>query len=188
LRADARRNRDRLLVVAAKAVAADGANTSLEQIARTAGVGVGTLYRHFPSREALIIAIYRREVDQLTGSVDRLLAEHPPDEALRVWMDGFVRYTATKRGMGEALHAAMAANSDVSPNVRARLLDALDRLIAASVNTGTVRADVTGETVLLALGAIWLLPDGPDRDTQAARLLDLLMDGLRAPTRAAPTP
>src|SRR4051794_15174974 len=100
LRSDARRNREKLLAVAAEAFASSGVNASLEEIARQAGVGVGTLYRHFPSREALVAATYRHEVEQLCDSVGDLQASLAPDAALRAWMDGFVHYTAAKRGMG----------------------------------------------------------------------------------------
>lgn len=113
LRSDARRNRESLLAAAAETFAAAGVNASLEEIARRAGVGVGTLYRHFPSRETLVAATYRHEVEQLSDSVGDLQASLAPDAALRAWMDGFVRYTAAKRGMGEALQAVMASDSAI---------------------------------------------------------------------------
>jgi AcrR family transcriptional regulator len=179
LRSDARRNRDKLLVVAAGAFATAGVNASLEEIARQAGVGVGTLYRHFPSREALVAATYRHEVEQLCDSVGELLETLAPDAALRAWMDGFVHYIATKRGMGEALQAVMASDSAIFADTYAKLRGALDALIAAAVEAGTIRPDARGEDVLRALGAIWMIRESEDREEQAARVLDLLMDGLR---------
>jgi AcrR family transcriptional regulator len=179
MRADARRNREKLLGAAATSFASSGVNASLEEIARRAGVGVGTLYRHFPSRDALVAATYRHEVDQLCDSVDGLLASRAPDAALRAWMDGFVGYTATKRGMGEALQSIMASDSELSAPVRARLAEALEALVAAAVAAGAMRPDARPDDVLYALGAIWVLPESPDREEQAGRILDLLMDGLR---------
>jgi AcrR family transcriptional regulator len=179
MRADARRNREKLLSAAATLFASSGVNASLEEIARRAGVGVGTLYRHFPARDALVAATYRHEVDQLCNSVDELLASRAPDAALRAWMDGFLRYTATKRGMGEALQSIMASDSELSAGVRTQLTDALGVLIGAAVAAGVVRPDARPDDVLRALGAIWVLPESPDREQQAGRILDLLMDGLR---------
>jgi len=179
LRSDARRNREKLLAVAAEAFASAGVNASLEEIARKAGVGVGTLYRHFPSREALVAATYRNEVEQLCESVSELQETLAPDAALRAWMDGFVRYIATKRGMGEALQAVMASDSAIFADTYSRLVAALDALLAAAVAAGTIRADARGEDVLRALGAIWMIRDSERREEQAGRVLDLLMDGLR---------
>jgi AcrR family transcriptional regulator len=179
LRSDARRNREKLLAVAAEAFATAGVNASLEEIARQAGVGVGTLYRHFPSREALVAATYRHEVEQLCDSVGALLETLAPDAALRAWMDGFVHYIATKRGMGEALQAVMASDSAIFADTYARLRGALDALIAAAAEAGTIRPDARGEDVLRALGAIWMIRESESREEQAGRVLDLLMDGLR---------
>ncbi len=129
--------------------------------------------------DALVAATYRHEVDQLCDSVDRLLASHAPNAALRAWMDGFLRYTATKRGMGEALQSIMASDSELSARVRAQLTQALDVLVSAAVAAGVVRPDARPDDVLRALGAIWILPESPAREEQARRILDLLMDGLR---------
>jgi AcrR family transcriptional regulator len=178
-RSDARRNRAKLLVAAADAFATAGVHASLEEIARRAGVGVGTLYRHFPSREALVAATYRHEVEQLCDSVGGLQAAMPPDAALRAWMDGFIRYTATKRGMGEALQAVMASDSALYADAYAGLVAALDSLLGAAAAAGTIRPDARGEDVLRALGAIWMIREGARREQQAKRVLDLLMDGLR---------
>jgi AcrR family transcriptional regulator len=179
MRADARKNREKLLGEAAILFAESGVNASLEEIARRSGVGVGTLYRHFPTRDALVAATYQHEVDQLCDSVGGLLASGAPDAALRAWMDGFLRYTATKRGMGEALQSIMASDSELSARVRTRLSEALAVLVGAAVAAGSIRPDARPDDVLRALGAIWILPEGPDREEQAGRILDLLMDGLR---------
>ena len=178
-RSDARRNREKLLAAAADAFATSGVSSSLEEIARQAGVGVGTLYRHFPSREALVVATYRHEVEQLCDSVGDLQATMAPDAALRAWMDGFIRYTAAKRGMGEALQAVMASDSALYADAYAGLVAALDALIGAAVAAGTIRPDARGEDVLRALGAIWMIRESEQREEQAKRVLDLLMDGLR---------
>src|SRR4051812_34105570 len=188
LRSDARRNREKLLAVAAETFATSGVNASLEEIARQAGVGVGTLYRHFPSREALVAATYRHEVEQLCDSVDDLREALAPDAALRAWMNGFVHYTAAKRGMGEALRAVMASDSALYAEAYAKLVGALDSLLAAAAAAGTIRPDARGEDVLRALGAIWMIKDSANRDEQAERVLDLLMDGLRYdPSRRSPS-
>jgi AcrR family transcriptional regulator len=178
-RADARRNREKLLAAAADAFATSGVNASLEEIARQAGVGVGTLYRHFPSREALVAATYRHEVEQLCDSVGELQDAMAPDAALRAWMDGFIHYTAAKRGMGEALQAVMASDSALYADAYARLVAALDALVGAAAAAGTIRPDARGEDVLRALGAIWMIRESEQREEQAKRVLDLLMDGLR---------
>jgi AcrR family transcriptional regulator len=175
LRADARRNREKLLAAAAGAFAEAGTAASLEAIAKRAGVGIGTLYRHFPTREALIEAAYANEVDRLCASAPELLADLPPDEALAAWMDGFVAYAAAKRGMKSALQALGASGSEVFAGARAKLLEAITLLLAAGVDAGTLRADVDAEDVLRAMGSVWLVDDAE----QARTLLRLLMDGLR---------
>jgi AcrR family transcriptional regulator len=175
LRADARRNRDKLLAAATTAFAEAGTDASLEAVAKRAGVGIGTLYRHFPTREALIEAAYRNELERLTGSAPDLVAELEPDAALAEWMDRFVAYAAAKRGMKSALAAVGASHSDVFAGARRQLLDAIAPLLAAGVEAGTLRSDVDAEDVLRAMGAVWLVDDAE----QARTLLRLLMDGLR---------
>jgi len=186
LRPDARRNRDKLIAAATEAFATAGVGTSLEDIARRAGVGIGTLYRHFPSRDALVAAAYRQEVGGLAAAAPALLAEHPPDVALRLWMDRFVGYAATKRGMGEALQAAMASDSELHAEGYAALTGALDALVEAAVAAGAIRADARGDDVLRALGALWMIRDGDDREAVTARTLDLIVDGLRFGAPGAP--
>jgi AcrR family transcriptional regulator len=179
LRADARRNRERLLEVAVRALSQDGPDITLEAIAKEAGVGIGTLYRHFPTREALVEAAYRNELARLCDSVDGLLDALPPDQALRAWMDRFVEYTTTKRGMGEALRALIASGGDPFSHSRDRLTGAVRTLLAAAATAGTLRDDVTAEDVLVSLSGISLATAGPEHHEQAGRLLDLLLDGLR---------
>jgi AcrR family transcriptional regulator len=179
LRADARRNRDRLLAVAVRALSRGGPDVPLEAIAREAGVGIGTLYRHFPTREALVDAAYQGELDRLCDSVGDLLGESPPEAALRAWMDRFVDYMTTKRGMGDALRALIASGGDPFARSRDRLTTAVATLLRAGSSAGTLRSDVVPGDVLVSLSGISLATaDRQDRD-QAGRLLDLLMDGLR---------
>jgi AcrR family transcriptional regulator len=177
LRADAQRNKDKLLTTAMAAFAERGTEASLEDIARQAGVGIGTLYRHFPTREALLEAVYRNEVVQLSEAADALLAEHPPDEALALWMERFLSYAETKRGMRDALKA-IVASSELFADARRCNIAAIERLLAAGVAAGTLRPDVDAEDVLHAMGAVWSL-GGDGWDERARRVLALVMDGLR---------
>jgi AcrR family transcriptional regulator len=177
-RADAQRNRQRLLEVAGRAFAQDGPDVTLEAVAKEAGVGIGTLYRHFPTREALVDAAYRSELARLCDSVDDLLRKLPPDEALRTWMDRFVDYMGTKRGMGEALRAVIASGGNPFSESRDRLVTAVTTLLTAGASAGVLRADAAPDDVLLSLSGV-SLATGDQRREQAGRLLDLLMDGLR---------
>jgi len=178
LRADAQRNRDRLLEVAAHAFAA-GEDPTLEAIAREAGVGIGTLYRHFPTREALVEAAYRNELARLCDAARDLLRTHPPEAALRLWMDRFVDYMTTKRGMKEALRAVMASGANPFAHSRDRLVEALDVLLRAGVEAGTLRPDADATDLLAGLSGVSLAAGEPAQRPQAGRLLDLLVDGLR---------
>jgi AcrR family transcriptional regulator len=178
LRADAQRNRDRLLEVAAR-VFADGGDVTLEGIAREAGVGIGTLYRHFPTREALVEAAYRNELARLCDAAADLLATAPPDRALRTWMDRFVDYMTTKRGMKEALRAVVASGGNPFAHSRDRMSEALGLLLRAGAEAGTLRPDVDPVDVLSGLTGVSLAAGEPAQRAQAGRLLDLLVDGLR---------
>lgn len=178
LRADAQRNRDRLLEVAVRAFSQEGPDVTLDAIAKEAGVGVGTLYRHFPTREALVDAAYRNELARLCDSTGQLLDDMPPERALRTWMDHFVDYMTTKRGMGDALKALIATGGDPFSESRTRLVDALTTLLDAGA-AGSLRADVDPEDILISLSGLSLAASESDRRAQAGRLLDLLMDGLR---------
>jgi AcrR family transcriptional regulator len=179
LRADAQRNRDRLLEVAVRAFSHDGADVTLDAIAKEAGVGIGTLYRHFHTREALIDAAYRNELARLCDSAGDLLQDMAPDKALRAWMDRFTDYMSTKRGMGDALRAVIASGGDPFSESRGRLTAAVTTLLRAGAVAGTVRPDVAPDDVLVSLSGVSLATTDPDRRDQAGRLLDLLMDGLR---------
>jgi AcrR family transcriptional regulator len=186
LRADAQRNRERLLVAAVRALSESGPDVALESIARDAGVGIGTLYRHFPTREALIEAAYRNEVERLCDAADELLGANPPDVALRQWMDRFVDYMTTKRGMSDALRVLVASGADPFAHTRARLVAAITSLIEASVTAGVIRADADPDDVLKSISGVSLVSGEPDQREQARRLLDLLMDGLRHGVSSGP--
>lgn len=169
MRADAARNREKLLAAAAEEFALRGSSASLEAIAKRAGVGIGTLYRHFPTREALVAAAYAAEVDDLRAAADELLAQYPPDEALDRWLERWLEYTATKRGMAGVLTADMREASV------GKIPAAIERLLSAGIAAGTLRADVEVEDVRGMIAAVWQVTDG-DR---ARRMLRVLMDGLR---------
>ncbi len=187
LRADARENREKLLRAASSRFAADGSDVALETIARAAGVGIGTLYRHFPTRQALIEAVYRSEVDRLCASAGELLARLPADVALAEWMERFVAYAATERGLSGALKSAASSPSDLFGATRERLLTAIGSLLGAGIATGRIRADVTAEDVLTSINAVWMIAsEGEPWATQARRVLALLMDALRTGTAQNP--
>ncbi|MEY9871658.1 AcrR family transcriptional regulator [Streptacidiphilus sp. MAP12-33] len=179
LRADARRNRDRLIEVAARAFAQDGPDVTLEAIAKEAGVGIGTLYRHFATREELVEAAYRGELAQPCDSAAQLLGSREPDAALRAWMDGFVRYMTTKRGMSDALRALIASGGDPFSHGRAMLTAAITELLHAGTAAGLIRSDADPTDVLFSLSGLSLAATTPEHHARMARLLDLLMDGLR---------
>lgn len=176
LRADARRNRERVLEAAVRAFSLDGPDVTLDAIARSAGVGIGTLYRHFPTREALVEAAYRNELAKLCDSVPDLLARLPAHAAVRAWLDLFVDYMTTKHGMADALRAVVASGGNPFSHSRDLLTGAITTLLEAGAAEGTVRSDVDPGDVLSSLSGVTLV--GAERD-KAARLLDLLMDGLR---------
>jgi AcrR family transcriptional regulator len=179
MRADAQRNRARLLGVAVRAFSQDGPEVTLDAIAKDAGVGIGTLYRHFPTREALVEAAYRSELARLCGAVPELLRDRPPDEATRRWMDLFVDYMTAKRGMADALRAVIASGRNPYEQSRGQLISAISTLLTAAGDAGTLRRDIEPADVLASLGGVSLTAGEPAQREQAGRLLDLLMDGLR---------
>jgi len=183
LRADARQNREKLLRAALAAFARSGADASLDAIARDAGVGIGTLYRHFPTREALVLASYRHEVDRLCDAATDLLDTMPPDRALREWMDRLARYVIAKQGLADALKEATADDTAPLPAVYGQVLAALEALLEAGARAGTIRSDLSADDVLRAMSGLMQLNPHGDWQDQARRLLDLLMDGLRAGAR-----
>ncbi len=178
-RADAQRNHDALLKSAAAAFGARGVDASLEDIARGAGVGIGTLYRHFPSRDALVEAAYRRGVEDLCDAVSVLLAENTPEVALDLWMRRFVDYVATKRGLAATLKLQGDEHNELFAYVHDRIRSAIGSLLETATAAGTIRADVDGADLLRALGGICMMSDVGDWKAQAYRLIGLLMDGLR---------
>jgi len=152
---------------------------TLDAIAKDAGVGIGTLYRHFPTREALVEAAYRNELARLCDAVPGLLADLPPDQAMRMWMDRFVDYMTTKRDMADALRAVIASGGNPYSESRDRLITAVTTLLGAGAAAGTLRPDVEPGDVLTSLSGVSMATVGPEQRDRAGRVLDLLMDGLR---------
>jgi AcrR family transcriptional regulator len=185
VRVDAQRNRQRLIEVARQAFAAGEGKVSLEAVARAAGVGIGTLYRHFPTREALVEAVYRAERGRLCDAADELLAAEPesPDRALRAWMDRFADYIAIKGEMAETLRALLASGAVTRSEARGVLSAAIAGILEAGAATGTLRPDVCAEDIVVAVVGIFVMCPLPDDRAQAGRLLDLLLDGLRGTGR-----
>ncbi|MEV5508856.1 TetR/AcrR family transcriptional regulator [Streptomyces orinoci] len=179
LRADARRNREKILSTAARVFAEQGLNAHLEYIAKEAGVGTGTLYRNFPTRELLIEAAYRNELSRLCEAAPELLAAMPPREALRAWMGRFIDYATAKLGMAEALRAVV--DSGVNPYAHSRelMMTALTSLLDAATATKSIRSDISPADMFAALTGVALASGKPEQRGQAERLLDLTLDGLR---------
>jgi AcrR family transcriptional regulator len=178
-RADGQRNRERLIEAAKAAFAEVGADVSLEEIARRAGVGIGTLYRHFPTRDAVVEAVYRREVEQLAGSATRLLDSLAPGEALHQWMRLFVDYIATKKVIAPALGAIVGGVGDLFAASGARISGAVKLLVERAVAAGDIRPDVDPNDLLRALIGFTYGNASPGWRDSAVRLIDILMDGLR---------
>jgi AcrR family transcriptional regulator len=176
LRADARRNREALLHAAAAGFTA-GDDPTLEKIARDAGVGIGTLYRHFPTREALVEAVYRTELAAVCAIVDDLLATYESAAALRVWMDRYAEFVTTKRGMADTFRAMVADGTVATP--RASIGSAVGTLLAAGALAGTLRADVDPDDVVTLLVGVFVATEGSDDRARLGRLLDLVASGLR---------
>jgi len=178
-RADSLRNRERLLKAATRVFSAGGPEASLEAVARRAGVGIGTLYRHFPTREALFEAVYRREVDELAGLAERLAHEAEPIDALRQWLGAFVQLVATKKGMLAALSlAAQAPPSELYAYSFDRLTTALDGILKRAVAAGQMRGDITPEDLLRALLGLSYSYERPDWQATVTRLIGVFVDGL----------
>ena len=178
VRRDALRNRDRLIATAKAAFAAADGPVALETIARRAGVGIGTLYRHFPTREDLVDAVYAAELDDVAASVPALLDRHPADVALRAWMGRYADFVATKRGMMETLRAGFTSGR-IAPPSRERVTAAVATILARGATAGVLRADVDpADVTALLIGVFFAIIDGAPRE-QTDRLLDLLVDALR---------
>ncbi|MFG1960989.1 TetR/AcrR family transcriptional regulator [Nonomuraea sp. NPDC049028] len=178
LRAHAQRNRDKLIAVARTAFAAADDTVPLESIAREAGVGIGTLYRHFPTREALVEAVYAAELDNITTSAPALLEQLPPQLALRAWLERYAAFAAMKRGMADALRAGQASGRIPTATTRERITAAITAILAKGADTGSLRADVDPDDVATMLLGIFLATAARDTPEQTGRLLDLLVDAL----------
>jgi AcrR family transcriptional regulator len=188
-RKDAARNHDALLSAAGEVYGERGVDASLEEIARRAGVGIGTLYRHFPSRDALNEAVYRREVEALCDGADDLLRDETPIEALAAWMRAFAGYVAKKRGMAMALKSALGPDNELFSYSHQRIRAAIGTLVTRAAETGAIRSDVDAEDLLRAMSGICMAADSPELSERTGRLVDLLLDGLRygapAPVRSS---
>jgi AcrR family transcriptional regulator len=178
-RADAVRNRERVLEAAKAVFSAGGTEASLEAVAKRAGVGIGTLYRHFPTREALYEAVYRREVEQLGELADSLKDEAEPVEALRRWIASNIEFVATKKGMAAALAVAAHGSPELHSFSFGRLTSAIGVLLERAVAAGTIRADISPEELLRALVGMCYLHDQPGWQSTVVRLMDVFVDGLR---------
>jgi AcrR family transcriptional regulator len=178
-RADATRNRAQLLAVAARVFMAADSEPSMRAIAREAGVGIATLYRHFPTRESLVDAVYRDQVVRLTTGAGDLLTELPPAAAMRRWMDLFGDWIATKNGMLDTLLSMIQSGEIAHADTRTELLTAITTILDAGRTAGDLRPDVTAEDIAAGLIGIFTVAPRPQHEAAATRLLNLLMDGLR---------
>ena len=178
-RVDALRNRERVLEAAKAVFSVGGPEASLEAVARQAGVGIGTLHRHFPTREALFEAVYRREVDELVELAEHLKAEDAPVEALRRWMRANVEFIATKKGMSTALALAAHKTSHLAAYSLDRLGRALGELLERAAMAGEIRDDIGAEDLLRTLVGMCYTRDTPGWQDNVLRLLDVFIDGLR---------
>jgi AcrR family transcriptional regulator len=187
-RADAARNRRQLLEAATRVFMSAVTEPSLREIAREAGVGIATLYRHFPTREALVAAVYADQAARLTEGAHELLTALPPAEALRRWMDLFGNWIATKEGMLSTLLAMIESDEIAHAQTHTDLIAAIEDMLRAGRATGELRVDVTAEDVAAHLIGIFTVAPLPEHGARADRLLGILMDGLRPTPRAACTP
>lgn len=178
-RADGQRNRERLLEAAKAAFADVGPDVGLDEIARRAGVGIGTLYRHFPARDAIIQAVYQREVEQLAAAATRLSESHPSGDALSQWMRLFVDYIATKKVMIAALAAVVEGAPAFQVTATGPITEAVELLVRRAVASGDIRPDTEPEDVLRAVIGFAYGAASPDWQASALRLIDIFMDGLR---------
>jgi AcrR family transcriptional regulator len=186
-RADARRNREALLNAAREAFQGGELNIQVEEIARRAKVSVGTLYRHFDTREAVIEAVYRREIDELCSAPTLLLAEHAPDESLRRFLLLMIDHASGGKGMTAALKSIMATDLPVFDDARQNLSDALDEVLSAAIAAGLIRADADGRAIMRALGGVCGMStlDGWSEDSLG--IVSLLFDGLRYGAKKKPS-
>jgi AcrR family transcriptional regulator len=179
-RKDALSNRERILTAAREALAASS-GASLTAIARQAGVGIGTLYRHFPSRESLILELYRHDIQHLIDQAPALLETQPPLAALQSWFAEVARYGQLKYGAAEVIHAATSDDEYYDPFVRA-----INVLLEAGAEDGSLKSGLDPEDVLMQLSVLWRIDPRRGGQARAARLIDLIIDGLRAPAGQLP--
>lgn len=177
-RSDAAQNREAILAVALAALT-ESSDVSLNAIAKRAGVANATLYRHFPTRENLVLEVYRHEVRQLVDAAGQLLAEREPGEALREWVARLAQYAMTKHGLADAIRAAASPGSDLFRETYAPIVGALGRLLAAAGHAGTVRDGLDPDDVIVALAGLWQIDPSTDWKARAARLYELVFTGLR---------
>ena len=178
-RSDARRNRDAILAAALAALTASP-DASLNAIAKRAGVANATLYRHFATREELVLATYHDEVRRLVDVAGLLLREHAPSDALRSWVERLARYAVTKHGLADALRKTTAPGSDLSSTeTYSAIVAALDRLLQANISAGTLRPGLDAHDVILALAGLWQLDPAGDWAAQAQRIYDIVLSGLQ---------
>jgi len=178
-RTDARRNRERILEVAKEAFTHAGANASLDDVAKAAGVGAGTLYRHFPTREALIEAVYRTEVEKLAAAERRFAEAMPPIAALRAWMLLFVDYIAAKQIIAPALNTLVGGPSRLYEGSRSQVQGAIDALVRRAIKSGDIRKDIEPFDLLRALIGVSHVTSAPGWQQSARRLVDILIAGSR---------
>jgi AcrR family transcriptional regulator len=184
VRSDTLRYREALLEGAVRAFERDGVDVPLDEVAREAGVSIATLFRHFPSREALIAEVYMRDIDALCDTVDSLLKRLPPDEALSTWMQRFATYVCAKSGMAAAARTILLSAGDESPKPStAKAHAAMARMLDEGQRAGLLRPGFTTDDVLRALGGICIVTDRPDRRAQARKLVATFVDGLRTSPR-----
>jgi AcrR family transcriptional regulator len=183
LRADARANRDRILDVARDALAADPA-ASLNSIAKAAGVGAGTLYRHFPSRESLVLGVYRKEIDTLVALAPTLLARQPPLQAFRTWCERLAKFGRMKYGVADIVHAA-TSGQDLQETYLP-MLAAVRQLFDACEGSGDIRPGIDPEDFLVLVGLLWRIPPTSAGEARVKRLLALVFRGLGAADTAVP--
>ncbi|THA28674.1 TetR/AcrR family transcriptional regulator [Streptomyces sp. A1277] len=178
-RPDAQRNRERILSVALTELTRD-ADAPVSMIAKKAGVGQGTFYRNFPHREALVLEVYRYEMQQVADTAAQLLRDRPADLALREWMDRLAQYAMAKAGLADALRATTSGHGSLAQVGHGPVTEAITLLLEANERAGGIRPGVTPDDFLLAIAGLWQLDPRSDWQPRAARLFDLVMDGLRA--------
>ena len=178
-RTDAQRNRERILDVAKEAFTRRGANASLDDIAKEAGVGAGTLYRHFPTRDALIEAVYRTEVEKLAAAERKFAEAMPPIDALRAWMLLFIDYIATKQIIAPVLNTFVGGPTKLYEGSRAHIQGAIDGLVKRAIKSGDMRKDLEPFDLLRALIGVSHVAASPDWQQSAKRLVDILISGSR---------